>query len=223
MKISETRQTYLKDKYLTWPGFELKTAWKKTSSCLIQLSYWNRQEKRQFLRTLFLYSRPTLFRPALYRPALFGVSAVALSARVRSHNRRVVALSAGAISAGAISAGAIRPALFGRRYSAGTIRPALFGRHYSAGAVALSRYQPALLACGGANFAALREEKCCVSIRFLSVCAAESCESQIEIRKIPYNTRTARSPRECLGMPVHGHHPYSLWPALLPSSCAVVH
>ena len=31
MKISESRQLSLKDIFLTWPGFELKTAWKKTS------------------------------------------------------------------------------------------------------------------------------------------------------------------------------------------------
>jgi len=30
MKISESRQLSLKDKFLTWLGFELKTAWKKT-------------------------------------------------------------------------------------------------------------------------------------------------------------------------------------------------
>jgi len=29
-KISESRQLSLKDNFLTWPGFELKTAWKKT-------------------------------------------------------------------------------------------------------------------------------------------------------------------------------------------------
>jgi len=29
MKISESRQLSLKDKFLTLPGFELKTAWKK--------------------------------------------------------------------------------------------------------------------------------------------------------------------------------------------------
>ena len=169
MKISETRQTYLKDKYLTWPGFELKTAWKKTSSCLIQLSYWNRQEKRQFLRTLFLYSRPTLFRPALYRPALFGVSAVALSARVRSHNRRVVALSAGAISAGAISAGAIRPALFGRRYSAGTIRPALFGRRGRAITLSVRTIR-----MRGGEFCSIeRGEVLCVHSFFVCLCSRE--------------------------------------------------
>jgi len=31
MKISESRQLSLKDKFLTWPGFELKTAWKKNT------------------------------------------------------------------------------------------------------------------------------------------------------------------------------------------------
>jgi hypothetical protein len=49
----------------------------------------------------------------------------------------------------------------------------------------------------------LEREVLCVHLFLICMCKAECFELPIVIRKVPYNTLTARYPRECLCMPVH--------------------